>query len=251
MLTVGGKRGAMTDVNRDVRVGLFSDVHGNLTALQAVAAALEREQPLDHVVVAGDHLQGGAHPSEVWAELKKRGWALVRGNEDDALVHPDQSADNYPTNVRDAAFSQAAWTRKWLGPEALQDLSALPDRWRIPTPAGDLLVVHASPRSLSERAGGVRNTLAEVTAAYSGTGAAAIAFGHYHRSFVRVTPFALLMNVASVGLPPDNRPLANYTVVTASADGWIVEQHQVPYEWRVEEAVAQARGLPPWQPRGG
>jgi len=241
----------MTDLTRDVRVGLFSDVHGNLTALRAVATALEREQPLDHVVVAGDHLQGGAHPGEVWAELVKRSWVLVRGNEDDALVRPEQSADNYPTNVRDAAFSQAAWTRQWLGPDNLQALSALPDRWRIPTPAGDLLVVHASPRSLSERSGGVRNTVAEVTAAYSGTGAAAIAFGHYHRSFVRLTHFALLMNVASVGLPPDNRPLANYTVVTASADGWIVEQHQVPYDPSVEDAAAQARGLPPWQPGPG
>ncbi len=239
----------MTEVVRDVRVGLFSDVHGNLAALRAVISALEKEQPLDHVVVAGDHLQGGAHPLEVWNELKKRGWSLVRGNEDDALVNPDQAVDSYASNLREAAMTQSAWTRQQIGMDILQELSVLPDRWRISTPAGDLLVVHASPRSLTDRAGGVRNTLAEVTAAYAGTGAAAIAFGHYHRSFVRVTPFALLINVASVGLPPDNRPLANYTVVTATADGWIVEQHQVPYDHAEEEAIAQARGLPPWQPR--
>jgi Icc-related predicted phosphoesterase len=37
-----------------MKLALFSDVHGNLSALRAVLAALERHQPLDAVCCAGD-----------------------------------------------------------------------------------------------------------------------------------------------------------------------------------------------------
>jgi putative phosphoesterase len=232
-----------------MRIALFSDVHGNLAGLRAVAAALEREEPVDYVVVAGDHLQGGPRPREVWSLLRSRGWVLVRGNEDEGLTVPSNEA-RAPERYRTAFAAQHAWTRARLGPEILQELADLPERWRVTTPAGDLLVVHASPRSIDDRYGGIHNTLAEITAVYGGTGAAVIAFGHYHLSFVRTTPFALLINVASVGLPLSGRPLASYTILTAMSDGFVVQQRQVPYRQSEEAAAARARGLPLWVPDG-
>ncbi len=35
-------------------------------------------------------------------------------------------------------------------------------------------------------------------------------------------PFALLVNVASVGLPLDGLPLAAYTIISAAEGGWVV-----------------------------
>jgi predicted phosphodiesterase len=230
----------------ETRIALFSDVHGNLAALRAVAAALDQESRTDHVVVAGDLLQGGPHPLEVWQMLRSQSWTLIRGNEDEALLpeDPPDLAGAY----RHAFKSSVAWTRSNLAADTLTELAALPDQWRLATSAGDLLVVHASPRSISDRVGGTHNSSEEVQAAYAGTGAAVIAFGHYHRSFVRLEPFALLINVASVGLPPDRRPLASYTIVTATDGGWVVEQRQVPYDPAPEAAAAAERGMPPWVP---
>ncbi|MGH7862587.1 MAG: hypothetical protein ACREOS_10155, partial [Candidatus Dormibacteraceae bacterium] len=68
----------------------------------------------------------------------------------------------------------------------------------------------------------------------------------YHRGFVRPMPFALLINVASVGLPVDQRPLAAYTILSATAEGWIVEQRNVPYDFAEEATAAATAGLPPW-----
>jgi hypothetical protein len=107
-------------------------------------------------------------------------------------------------------------------------------------------VVHASPRGLDDRAGGPHNTAAEIEAAYAGTGASAIAFGHWHQCFVRPAPFALLVNVASVSIPLDGRPLAAYTILTASSDGWIVEQRRVPFDPDEVMRVERERGLPEW-----
>jgi predicted phosphodiesterase len=234
------------DLSAELRIALLSDVHGNLTALTAVADALVTEEPLDDIVVAGDLLQGGSRPREVWDSLIARGWTLIRGNEDDSLqVDPPWTyagTDRY----RNAFLAGTAWTRSQIGEEILSSLAALPDRWRRVTPVGDLLVVHASPRSIVDQAGGVHNSLADVSKAYGGTGAQVIAFGHYHRAFVRTTPFALLINVASVGLPRDGRAVACYTIVTASKDGWVVEQRQVPYDPVEESTTAAARGMPTW-----
>jgi predicted phosphodiesterase len=228
-----------------MRFALFSDIHGNLAGLRAVAEALKSAEALDQVVVAGDHLQGGPRPLAVWELLTSSGWTLIRGNEDDSLVD-DAASLLQPTNFRQAFQAQIAWTRERVGPTVLADLAALPDRWRVATPAGDLLVVHASPRSINDRAGGVHNTAAECQVAYDGTGASAIAFGHYHRSFVRPLPFALLINVASVGLPVDKRPFASYTILTATPDGWIVEQRTAAYDLAEEAREAAANGMPPW-----
>lgn len=231
-----------------LRCALMSDVHGNLAALRAVAARLADEDPLDYVVVAGDHLQGGAHPREVWEFLTSQRWILIRGNEDDSLLDDTLSADRLPAAYRNAFLSGRQWTRGQVGMAVLEELAALPESWRVPTSAGELLVVHASPRSIHDRAGATHNTAAEVFAAYGGTGARAIAFGHYHRHFVRMTPFGLLINVASVGLPLDRRPVACYSILTARQDEWLVEQHEVHYDPSPEEAEASRRGLPPWVP---
>ena len=232
-----------------MRIGLLSDVHGNLAGLRAVAEALRAEGDLDHIVVAGDHLWGGPRPGEAWAMLRATGWVLVRGNHDEMLAAEHLDRVVYDQGrYRRAHRAVHAWTRAALDAATLRDLGALPLTHRLTTPAGDLLVVHASPRSVEDRSGGPHNTAAEVEAAYAGTGAAAIAFGHYHRSFVRPTTFALLINVASVGLPLDGRPLAAYTILTAAASGWVVEQRHVAYEQAEEEATARAVGMPVWAP---
>ena len=232
-----------------MRIGLFSDVHSNLAGLLAVANELEREGRMDHVVVAGDHLWGGPRPREVWRLLNGSGWTLVLGNADEILVAQNVDRDFPPgSRYRSAAIRQRDWLRSQLDPSDLNALAELPTQHRIATPAGDLLVVHSSPRSTIDRCGGPHNSSKDVETGYSGTGASAIAFGHWHGGFVRQTPFALLLNVASVGLPMDGRPLAAYTILTGTRGGWIVEQRRVAYDPEEERWAARSAGLPEWVP---
>jgi predicted phosphodiesterase len=237
-----------------MRIGLLSDVHGNLAGLRAVAAALAREEerdgPLERVVVAGDHLWGGARPRETWELLVTSGWTLVRGNEDERLVarYPEDVPNQAGSAYRRALAVCHAWTRAALDEQILGALAVLPLQCRIPTLAGELLVVHATPRSPHEHVGAATTPLAELEQKYAGTGATAIAFGHLHRSMVRATPFGLLVNVASVGLPADKEPLAAYTILTATPEGWAVEQRRVPYDAAEERAASVAARLPAWVP---
>lgn len=233
-----------------MRVGLLSDVHGNLAALNAVRAALADAGSLDSVIVAGDLLLGGPWPTEVWEALAAERYVLVQGNTDAELAGLMQPTLDPGHPYQQAYAARYQWTLEHIDASIQRALRELPSEHRVSTPAGDLLVVHASPRGLDDRAGGPHNTAAEIAAAYGGTGASAIAFGHWHQSFVRLTPHALLINVASVSLPLDGRPLASYTILTAAPDGWIVEQQRVPYDADEAANVERERDMPAWLPNG-
>ena len=72
-----------------MRVALVSDVHGNLTALEAVVADLRRRAP-DLVVHGGDLALMGPRPAEVIDRIRELGWPGVVGNTDELLWRPHE-----------------------------------------------------------------------------------------------------------------------------------------------------------------
>jgi 3',5'-cyclic AMP phosphodiesterase CpdA len=72
-----------------MRIALVSDVHGNLTALEAVIADIDRRGP-DAVVHGGDLVLMGPEPAQVVDRVRELGWPGVVGNTDELLWHPDE-----------------------------------------------------------------------------------------------------------------------------------------------------------------
>ena len=64
----------------DVLLAALSDIHGNLPALEAVLAELERET-VDELVCLGD-VALGPHPSKTVARVRGLGCPVVMGNWD-------------------------------------------------------------------------------------------------------------------------------------------------------------------------
>jgi predicted phosphodiesterase len=67
-----------------MRVAVLSDIHANLTALDAVIADLRTTAP-DLVVHGGDLMAGGPRPAEVIDRIREMNWPGVYGNTDEAL----------------------------------------------------------------------------------------------------------------------------------------------------------------------
>jgi hypothetical protein len=141
---------------------------------------------------------------------------------------------------------QEPWAVAQLGTRRIDLLKRLPQQLRFsPAPGQDLLIVHASPHEpLRGHAATVATSAAELGQLYGGTGARVIAFGHYHAAFVRDWAEGTLVNVASVSLPNDGRPLASYSILTWDGTAWSVEQHRVPYNVADEQAALAASGIP-------
>src|ERR1035441_8832640 len=70
-----------------VRTAIISDIHGNLTALEAVLADLQITAP-DLILHGGDLADNGSSPVEVVDMLQSAGWQGVVGNTDEMLSTP-------------------------------------------------------------------------------------------------------------------------------------------------------------------
>src|SRR5207245_3023298 len=70
-----------------VKVGLLSDIHANLVALETVLADMG---PVDALWVCGDTVGYGPDPSDVLALLVERKATLVAGNHDRAVATGDE-----------------------------------------------------------------------------------------------------------------------------------------------------------------
>lgn len=231
-----------------LRIALFSDVHGNLSALEAVLAAIAGHAPVQLTVAAGDHAIIGPRPAETWDRLQQAGCLCIMGNEDEVLwdtPHELGAGSPYMAIMR----ARLGSTVLDLGEQRLAAMQAMPRSLRLsPAPGQGLLVVHANLHGLYGYALSPDLTDDELERLYGGAGAAIVCCGHFHAPSVRPWRDTLLVNVASVSLPKDEQPLAAYTLLEWDGQ-WSVAQYRVPYDTAAEDA-AWAKGaipkIPPW-----
>lgn len=228
-----------------LRVAIFSDVHGNLAALRAVLAAIDRHRPVQLRVAAGDLVApAGARPAETFDLLLQAECALLLGNHDVLLWNPE--AEELTGPFAALVREQEPWAVSRLGTHRIELLQQLPHQLRIsPAPGHDLLILHASWHNpLRGHAATLDTPPDELRQLYGGAAAKIIAFGHYHDAFVREWDEGILVNVASVSLPKDSQPLAAYSILTWEGEGWTVEQFRIPYDVADEQAALRASGIP-------
>ncbi len=215
-----------------MRVAVITDIHGNLTALEAVIADLEQVAP-DLVVQGGDLVAGGHRPVEVLDRVRERGWPGVQGNTDEMLWKPelfDQFMRSVPQLAhvwRMVFHQQAPATRELIGPDRLAWLRQMPLQWR-----GDALaVVHASPGNLWRSPMHIA-TNEELETTYAPLDRAIVAYGHIHLPFIREVGKRVVANCGSVGMPFDGDPRASYLVV----DNGVAAIRRVEYDVKREIA---------------
>ncbi len=103
-----------------MRLGIFSDVHSNLEALQAVVAAY-RELKIDQYICLGDVVGYGASPNECCQIVRELARVVVLGNHDAAVTGRMDYSFYY-----DAARQALDWCTAQLTPENLQWLKKIP-----------------------------------------------------------------------------------------------------------------------------
>jgi predicted phosphodiesterase len=191
---------------------VVSDVHGNLTALEAVADELER-RGIGDVVHGGDLALIGARPAAVVDRIRELGWPGMLGNTDELLFDPDhdEQVAEMPAlaPLLHLLFTvYAPTTRERLGPERVQWLSTLPRESR----RGHAAIIHASPTSLW-RAPLPDSDDRSLAAAYASLGSTLVVYGHIHRPFVRHVGPMTIANAGSVGLPWDGDTRASFLLI--------------------------------------
>lgn len=221
-----------------MRVALFSDIHGNVRALDACLHDLREQGGADEIVGVGDYCMDGPRPREVLERLADISARCVRGNTDRYLDDAEALAAN-----EDAA--EIAWYRAALGESWLTWLRELPFSLRCGDgeDAERLLVVHANPKTDEEHLW-PDATDAQLQRVTEGVVERTIAFGHLHLPYVRVWRDRLLVNVASAGLPKDGDARAGYAILTQRPGGWEVKHRRVAFDVAKVVAEIEQSGMP-------
>jgi putative phosphoesterase len=205
------------------RVAIFSDIHGNIRALDACLADLREQGGADEIVGAGDFCMDGPRPREVLERLEEIGARCVRGNTDRYIGDLAESDDG------EADHAPIAWQREALGETLVRRLFEFPFSLTVGEGEDALLVVHANPARDDEHVWPHASD-DQLERVLRGVRERTIAFGHLHLPYVRVWRDKTLVDVASCGLPKDGDPRASYAILTQRAGGWQVKHRRVPFD---------------------
>jgi predicted phosphodiesterase len=213
----------------NVHIAIISDSHGNLTALDAVLADLDRTGPYDAVLMGGDVAYGGPFPAECIDRIHERGYPAVRGNTDQMIMDAVAGNDD----------EHGMWVVDQLDEQHINFLESLEVQKNIDIGYGRSLgLVHATPWSIYDSIPpdgsdfDFRRMLHE-----SGTNA--LAYGHIHLQHQRSVESGLVIAVGSLGLPFDGDRRAMYTVIDAGGGGLNVDFRRLEYD--VEKAISEAQ----------
>src|ERR1700730_13601658 len=122
-----------------MRYAVFTDIHANLEALEAVLAKIDelaKEKPIDQLWFLGDLVGYGPNPNECITKVRERTDVIIAGNHDWAAVGKIDLED-----FSTAARISAEWTAEQLTEEHRTFLINLPERLEI----DECTLVHGSP----------------------------------------------------------------------------------------------------------
>ncbi len=226
------------------RIALISDVHGNLTALEAVFADIDA-RGIRRVFNLGDYVGKGPRGREVVDLCRERCEVNLLGNWDDFLPHPGREFDS----------PALQWWLKQVGQDAGEWLRGLPFSHDFSMSGRRVRLMHASAETVHRRVRYVHTT-AEFVGQFTNTSATGngprpdvVGYADSHDPLYETQwEGRTLFNIGSVGnCMGDPTPL--YCILEGVPDSldpapFSIAFVRVPYDVDAELAFAREVGAP-------
>ncbi len=226
------------DSGQPPKLGIVSDIHGNMGALEAVMEDA-RSRGVSWFISLGDMVGSGPYPEEVVRSVRDERFLSVVGNFDlKVLKFARRPKRPGPPSVQRSVLAAAA---RDLSEDSLKFIASLPPEIRLEVGGHRLLLVHASPDGPDEHLD--PDTPEERLAELSRISDADIVMvGHSHRSFVRTVNGTMFINPGSVGRPVDGDPRASYAILDIASLS--ASLHRVDYDVEAALRALREKGLP-------
>lgn len=227
-----------------MRLAIFSDVHANLPALEAVLSDIATAG-VDARYVLGDLVGYAPWPNDVIGRLRAEAIPVVMGNYDDGTGFDRDECGCAYTDPTEKALGD--WSFRWTKTNTTDAnkryLRGFEAEIRLEADGHRLLLVHGSPRRMNEY---LYEDKPDATFARIAAGAEAdvIVCGHTHRPYDKAVAGTRFINVGSVGKPKDGDPRACWVLIEAARAGIRAEFHRVAYNVESVALAIEASDLP-------
>lgn len=236
-----------------MRVAVFSDVHGNPIAFDAVLADIEAAGGVDAHWFVGDAAAMGYDPAGAVERIRTLpGLLAVRGNTDRYTIDDAWGLDvvigqvglSTPEEVRNflEMIRSFVWTRGALQVSGGYDwVAGLPTEERMKLPDGTrVLLVHAAPGT--DDGPGFKPGMGEdeLRSSLAGAEADLVFVGHTHQPMDETVDGVRLVNLGSVSNPGTTDTRAMWTLLDADEAGYRIERRFATYDLAevIEELAA-------------
>ena len=208
------------------KIAIISDVHGNITTLNAVLTDIKNRQ-ISKMISLGDNITKCTHPDLVIDTLKKECDIILLGNCDYEICKPESKNKNF-------------WTRNKIGEDNANYILTLPKSYEFYLSGHLIRLFHASPHSLTQifnpmYSHGDNNSI-EITPDKLFENSSFISktdddpipnivgYGHIHTPFVVRYKNRTLFNPGSVGVPIEmlNTDINDKTNIFSTVASYII-----------------------------
>lgn len=211
------------------KIAIFSDVHGNLPALQTVLADVEGWQP-DIVLVNGDVINRGPQPRECWEVIAAgldAGWLMTIGNHEQFVLEWGKPQENL-TPIEREMWQSSRWTYEQLTAEQLDRIGRLPLAISLTFSGKTVRATHAALHNTRD---GIVPWLDDEAIARKMQPAPDVWLtSHTHRIFQRDIGGTLVINTGSVSVPLDGDTRAGYVRLVENGGAFSADLIRLEYD---------------------
>jgi len=137
-----------------MKIAIISDIHSNYIALNSALNDINK-QNIEEIFCLGDLVGYAPYPDKVFPILKdpKSNIKIIMGNYDEAIALEKDNCGWGYTDITSSKMGKISfeWTRTHTSKANKEWIKKLPREIRLKTKDKNILMVHGSPTSLSER----------------------------------------------------------------------------------------------------
>ncbi|MEK3917974.1 metallophosphoesterase [Paenibacillus sp. FSL H7-0331] len=222
-----------------MKLAILSDIHGNLTALDAVLNDVAYES-VDKIICLGDIAYKGPEPSECVSKIQKLDISCVYGNTDLYLLgatdikNLQSHEPSYIPSQYELPYLN--WHIERMSKSDIEYLSKLPFEYRFEVDDQSFHFVHGTPKDCYS-AIQPHDSIQHVESSIANISADWLIMGHIHKQFIFRSANIILVNTGAVGFSLDYDPRAAYVTIDTTHGKFTL--HRVNYD--IEKAVQSAK----------
>ncbi len=220
-----------------MKIGVLSDIHGNIYALKEVLK-VARQENIDKLLILGDIVGYYYHPKEVMKQLNMWDYSTIKGNHE-TILEGIISGDINESIIRTKYGSGHRKAIDKLSKTELATICDAPEKRILDIDNIKILMCHGSPWSSDYYL--YPDTSEKILGRCEQPAIDFVFTGHSHYAFCYKAGRSMLINVGSVGQNRETGGLASWAVL--NTENGSIQSKSIPYE--VEYLIEEVEAIDP------